>query len=156
MTVHETYMREAIRLAEESLDEGGGPFGAVIIKDGEIIGRGKNRVTLINDPTAHAEIEAIRDACQQLHSFNLDGCQIYVNCQPCPMCLSALFWARIDGVYFAAADSDAAKAGFDDEKLSLEIKEGQLLPSLFKQQLLREEAIATFERWRQMENRTPY
>lgn len=154
--MHKVYIREAIRLAEQSLDEGGGPFGAVIVKNGEIVGRGKNRVTLANDPTAHAEIEAIRDACRVLENFSLKGCQIYVNCQPCPMCLSAIYWARIDGLYFAATDSDAASAGFDDQILSSEIKSGLLLQKMVRQQLLGDEATATFERWKRMENKTEY
>ena len=154
--MHKEYMREAIRLSEQSLDEGGGPFGAVIVRDGEVIARGMNSVTNENDPTAHAEIRAIRTACRALNSFSLEGCVIYVNCQPCPMCLSAIYWARLDGLYYAATDSDAAEAGFDDQLVAAEMMQELSRQKIDSHQLLREEAVATLERWKMMPNKIDY
>ena len=154
--MHKEYMREAIRLSEQSLDEGGGPFGAVIVRDGEVIARGMNSVTNENDPTAHAEIRAIRTACRALNSFSLEGCEIYVNCQPCPMCLSAIYWARLDGLYYAATDSDAAEAGFDDQLVAAEMMQELSRQKIDSHQLLREEAVATLERWKMMPNKIDY
>ncbi len=112
---HQFFIEEAIRLAAENVSSGlGGPFGALVVKDGEIIGRGVNRVTSINDPTAHAEVMAIRDACRNLNTFKLEGAVIYSSCEPCPMCLSAIYWARLKTIFYAAINTDAAKAGFDD------------------------------------------
>jgi len=108
------FIEAAVSLANESLQEGGGPFGAVILKDGKIIARGKNRVVAKHDPTAHAEVAAIRQACKLLKTHDLSGCEIYASCEPCPMCLGAIYWARLDGIYFASTRNDAAKAGFDD------------------------------------------
>lgn len=120
---HEHYLDLAITLATESVNTGGGPFGAVIVRDETIVGRGGNRVTVWNDPTAHAEIVAIRDAAKRLADFTLKGCVLYCSCEPCPMCLAAAYWARIDAVYYAGTQCDAAAAGFDDraifEQLSL-------------------------------------
>jgi tRNA(Arg) A34 adenosine deaminase TadA len=111
----ESPMKEAIRLAKQGLDaNAGGPFGCVVVKDGVIIGKGSNRVTSTNDPTAHAEVVAIRDACRHLNTFQLDGCEVYTNCEPCPMCLGAIYWARPSRVYFANTRYQAADAGFDD------------------------------------------
>ena len=122
MAYSEPFMREAIRLSEEKMEAGeGGPFGAVIVLDGTIVGRGWNRVTSANDPTAHAEVEAIRDACATLDTFSLAGCEIYTSCEPCPMCLAAIYWARIDALYYAATRDDAADAGFDDKLIYNEI-----------------------------------
>jgi tRNA(Arg) A34 adenosine deaminase TadA len=110
------FMRRAIALAQNGVDQNhGGPFGCVIAKDGQIVGEGCNRVTSTNDPTAHAEIVAIREACKNMDSFQLDGCVIYTSCEPCPMCLGAIYWARPAGMFFAATREDAAAAGFDDE-----------------------------------------
>ena len=108
------FMREAIRISGENVRNGGGPFGAVIVKNGEIIARGANYVVRNCDPTAHAEVCAIRAACQALGTFNLTGCEIYSSCEPCPMCLSAIYWARLDRLYFAGTRCEAAEAGFDD------------------------------------------
>jgi tRNA(Arg) A34 adenosine deaminase TadA len=119
---HEEFMNEAIRLAGDNVDNEGGPFGAVIVKDNEIIARGTNRVTSNNDPTAHAEVQAIREACSKLETFDLSGCTIYTSCEPCPMCFSAIYWAHVDAVYYAANHEDAAKAGFDDALIYDEIK----------------------------------
>jgi guanine deaminase len=128
MNKQEMWMKKAIQLAKENVDTGhGGPFGAIVVKDGEIIGRGCNEVTASNDPTAHAEVQAIREACQHLESFQLTGCEIYTSCEPCPMCIGAIYWARPDAVYYACTKEEAAAIGFDDqfiyEELALPIKE---------------------------------
>lgn len=152
----ERFMREAIGLAEASVEAGGGPFGAVVVLEGRVVGRGSNRVTLDNDPSAHAEIVAIRDACRQLECFSLEGCRLYVNCEPCPMCLAAAYWARLDGVHYAATAADAAGAGFDDELIAEEVKRPLVERRLPMAQLLREEALAAFERWRVLPDRVEY
>ena len=121
MNHHEQFMRQAIELASENVKNGGGPFGALVVKDGIIIGKGTNRVTANNDPTAHAEVVAIRDACSKLGSFQLSGCDIYCSCEPCPMCFGAIYWARPRAVYFAATRFMAAEAGFDDSFIYTEI-----------------------------------
>lgn len=122
MHPHLPFLKEALRLAKEGMAAGqGGPFGAVVVKDGEIIGRGYNRVLGSNDPTAHAEVTAIREACSHLGSFQLEGCVIYSTCEPCPMCLGAIYWARPDALYFAATREDAAAAGFDDAHIYREL-----------------------------------
>ncbi|HEY2866329.1 MAG TPA: nucleoside deaminase, partial [Pyrinomonadaceae bacterium] len=113
---HETFMRRAIELARQGAENNrGGPFGCVVVKDDEIVGEGCNEVTSANDPTAHAEIMAIRSACRKLSSFQLTGCTVYTSCEPCPMCLGAIYWARPAAIYFAGTREDAAAAGFDDE-----------------------------------------
>ncbi|MFZ4454624.1 MAG: nucleoside deaminase [Bacteroidales bacterium] len=119
--MHTEFMKEAIKMASENVLKGGGPFGAVIVKDNKIIARTGNSVTQTNDPTAHAEVNAIREACKALNTFHLEGCSIYSSCEPCPMCLSAIYWARIDNVFFAASRDDAAEAGFDDSLIYNEI-----------------------------------
>ena len=143
----ETFMREAIKLSAESVRSGGGPFGAVIVRDGEIIARGENRVTVCNDPTAHAEVSAIREAAARLGTYDLSGCKLYSSCEPCPMCLGAIYWARLDKLYYAGTRADAANVGFDDahiyEELPLEPSQREL-PT---QTLLREEAQQVFEAW---------
>jgi guanine deaminase len=151
------FLREAISLSIEKMDTGeGGPFGAVIVRDGEIVGRGWNRVTSTNDPTAHAEIVAIRDACTRLKTFCLSGCEIYASCEPCPMCLAAIYWARLDRIYYAATCQDAAAAGFDDANfyrdLSLPLA-NRAIPML---QDLREEACVAFRAWVLKADRMPY
>lgn len=155
--MNEFFMREAIRLSIEKMREGrGGPFGAVIVKDGRVISRGWNQVTTTNDPTAHAEVVAIRDACRKLGTFRLDGCELYASCEPCPMCLSAIYWARIDRLYFAAARQDAAAAGFDDEFLYREIPLPFDRRKLATEQLLREQALPAFVEWQAKVDRIPY
>ena len=154
--MNERFLLEAIRLADESIANGGGPFGAVLVKDGEIVGRGSNRVTQNNDPTAHAEVQAIRDACRTLGDFQLTGCELYVNCEPCPMCLSAAYWARVDAIYFAATAADAAAAGFDDVLIKEELQRPLSERRLLMQQALREAALETFERWRELEDKVEY
>ncbi|MBN2848951.1 MAG: nucleoside deaminase [Coriobacteriia bacterium] len=145
---HDEHMRRAIALSREKMREDeGGPFGAVIVRDGRIIAEGWNRVTGHNDPTAHAEIVAIREACRVLGTYSLEGCVIYSSCEPCPMCLAAIWWARIDRVYFANSAADAAAIGFDDERLYREMalpREARALPS---ERLLADEALAVFAEW---------
>ena len=154
---HKEFMAEAIRLAGENIENGnGGPFGAVVVKDGVIIATAANRVTSTNDPTAHAEIVAIREACKALNTFDLSGCVIYASCEPCPMCLVALMWARIEKLYYAADRKDAAKAGFDDEIFYHELSlppDQRKLPVI---QLLKDEAIDVFNRWNEIPDKTEY
>jgi tRNA(Arg) A34 adenosine deaminase TadA len=150
-------MRQAIELARKNLDSGhGGPFGAVVVKDGEVIAAASNEVLLNRDPTAHAEVVAIRRACEQLASHQLDGCVIYTSCEPCPMCLGAIYWARPDAVYFAGTREDAAEAGFDDQYIYDEAAlppEQRFIPT---KSLLREEAREVFGLWKELDNRTLY
>ena len=157
MSEHELFMRAAIQLAEEGLKAGaGGPFGAVVVKNGIIVGRGWNQVTSMNDPTAHAEVMAIRDACSKLGSFQLDDCEIYTSCEPCPMCLGAIYWARPNKVYYACTHNDAAKAGFDDSFIYEEIiitPAERKIPGIM---LLQEEARKVFEKWLQKEDKVKY
>lgn len=142
------FMQEAIRLSIANVEEGkGGPFGAVVVKDGKIIARGTNQVTSNNDPTAHAEVVAIRNACNVLNTFQLDGCEIYTSCEPCPMCLGAIYWARPDKLYYANTKEDAASIQFDDQFIYEEIARPVNERKLFTQQLLREEAFTAFEKW---------
>jgi tRNA(Arg) A34 adenosine deaminase TadA len=142
------FMRRAIELAERGMDaNSGGPFGCVIAKDGEIIGEGCNRVTSTNDPTAHAEIIAIREACQKLGAFQLDGCVVYTSCEPCPMCLGAIYWARPERVYFACTREDAANIGFDDRFIYEELEKANNERHLQVINLMREEALAVFNKW---------
>ncbi len=145
---HNEFMAEAIRLACENLKDGkGGPFGAVVVKNGKIIAASSNQVTSTNDPTAHAEVVAIREACRTLETFDLSGCEVYTSCEPCPMCLGALMWARISGLYYAAGRHDAAKAGFDDEHFYNELSLPAGKRSLKTSQLMQKEAVRVFEQW---------
>ena len=147
--VHEKFMRMAIALSEHNVKEMlGGPFGAVIAKNGKLIAKSANMVTTTIDPTAHAEISAIRKACKKLNTFNLSGCVIYTSCEPCPMCLGAIYWSRIEIIYYANTKKDAANIGFDDQFIYDEIDlpmEKRKLPVV---QLLREDAQLAFEQWR--------
>lgn len=149
-------MREAIRLSDENVKNGGGPFGAVIVKNGKIIATGVNRVTANNDPTAHAEVSAIRAAGQKLGTFDLSGCDIYTSCEPCPMCLGAIYWAHLDRMYYACNKDDAADAGFDDsfiyKELDLEASERRLK----SENMLRSEALKTFEAWKEKSDKVEY
>jgi tRNA(Arg) A34 adenosine deaminase TadA len=150
MTREEKFMEEAIRLSREGSRAGeGGPFGCVIVKGEEIIGRGNNKVLLLNDPTAHAEMVAIRDACRHLGDYQLEGCEVYTSCEPCPMCLGALYWARPDRIYFANNREDSAAIGFDDsliyQEIPLPVAE-RMIPTA---QIGREQAIIVFEEWPQ-------
>jgi guanine deaminase len=157
MEAQEKFMQEAIRLSIENVESGaGGPFGAVVVKDGEIIGRGVNRVTGTNDPTAHAEVVAIREACKELNSFQLDGCEIYCSCEPCPMCLGAIYWARPNKIYYANTKQDAAAIGFDDAFIydELDIHPGdRQMPAI---QLMRDEAQVAFSRWSNKSDKIDY
>ena len=142
------FMQEAIRLSIENVRSGkGGPFGAVIVKDGEIIARGANEVTSSGDPTAHAEVVAIRNACKALGTFQLDGCEIYTSCEPCPMCLGAIYWARPDKMYFANTKKDAAEINFDDQFIYDEIEIPYQNRKLITSQIMREEALEAFKLW---------
>jgi guanine deaminase len=154
--IHDDFMREAIKLSVENISYGGGPFGAIIVKDGEIIARGVNRVTINNDPTAHAEVMAIREAAQKLNDFNLSGCTIYTSCEPCPMCLSAIYWARIDNIYFGNTKIDAKNIGFDDSFIYDEIELPMEKRKIKTAQLLRDEAIVGFMKWENFEGKLEY
>ena len=151
------FMKRAIALALENVRSGGGgPFAALIVKEGRIIAEGTNRVTSTNDPTAHAEVVAIREACRLLADFQLTGCDLYTTCEPCPMCLGAIYWARPARVFYAATAGDAADAGFDDAFIYDELKttpSGRRIPMT---QLLREDSLAIFLAWKQQENKTTY
>jgi len=153
----EEFMRRAIALGIENVRSGkGGPFGAVVVKDGRVVAEGANRVTTTNDPTAHAEIVVIREACRVLGEFQLGGCDLYTTCEPCPMCLGAIYWARPARVFYACVAADAAAVGFDDAFIYDELK--RLLPErrVPMQQLLREESLKIFSLWSSRENKTPY
>ena len=150
-------MQEAINAAFDGMrDRDGGPFGAVVVKNGEIVGRGNNRVTNSNDPTAHAEVVAIRDACKNIGSFQLDGCEIYTSCEPCPMCLGAIYWARPDRVFYACDKGDAAESGFDDDFIYKEIELPLPERKIPFVQMSREEALKVFEEWGDMEGKVEY
>ncbi len=151
------YMIEAIKLSINNVVEGkGGPFGAVVVKDGIIIARGVNRVTATNDPTAHAEVIAIREACTILNTFQLSGCEIYTSCEPCPMCLGAIYWARPDKLFYANSKQDAASINFDDQFIYDEIGKPLNQRKLFTQQILREEALIAFTKWKESSNKIEY
>ncbi len=149
-------MREAIRLSVENVENGGGPFGAVIARDGRIIARGTNRVTSDHDPTAHAEISAIRAAAKALGTFDLSGCEIYTSCEPCPMCFGAIYWAHLDAMYYGNDKHDAADVGFDDAFIYEEIALDPEQRRLKTQELLPEEAFAAFEKWRSKTDKVEY
>lgn len=149
-------MREAIALAVKNVSEGGGPFGCVVVRDGEVIARGVNRVTLTNDPTAHAEVVAIREACKALGDFQLTGCTLYSSCEPCPMCLAAIYWARPERVYFGATKDDAARAGFDDSLIYQEIALPLAQRKISIAPLGRDEALAAFAAWAKSPNKIRY
>ncbi|NMA72882.1 MAG: nucleoside deaminase [Bacteroidales bacterium] len=152
----EDFMRKAIELSKQNIIDNGGPFGAVIVKDGEIIATGTNRVTDLCDPTAHAEISAIRAAAEKLNSFDLSGCEIYSSCEPCPMCLGAIYWARLDKLYYGNTQDDAKEIGFDDSFIYDELKLAPDERQLPSERLLREEATKAFLQWMQTENKTEY
>lgn len=149
-------MRRAIALSENSVKNGGGPFGAVIAKNGIIVAEASNSVTIDNDPTAHAEVNAIRQATRALKTFNLEGCEIYTSCEPCPMCLGAIYWAHLDRIYYANDRKDAAKIGFDDEFIYEEI--GRKIEDRHRPMiaLLRDEALGAFRMWEENSSKTKY
>jgi tRNA(Arg) A34 adenosine deaminase TadA len=151
------FMRRAIALSAVNVKKGrGGPFGALVVKDGKIIAEGANGVTSRNDPTAHAEVTAIRKACKKLKTFQLKGCVIYTSCEPCPMCLAAIYWARPDRVYFANTKKDAAKIGFDDGFIYREIEKPLARRKLKMRQVLRDEALGAFKDWKNNPDKVPY
>ena len=141
------FMKRAILLSIDNIKNNGGPFGCVIVKENEIIAEGVNRVTFNNDPTAHAEIVAIRNACQKLNTFNLEGCELYSSCEPCPMCLSAIYWSHIDKIYYGNTRKDAAKIGFDDNFIYDELKLDFNQRKIPSQQLNKLDAIKAFKEW---------
>ncbi|SHG11600.1 tRNA(Arg) A34 adenosine deaminase TadA [Salegentibacter echinorum] len=154
---HNYFLKRAIELAEEGMDKGeGGPFGAVVVKDGEIIAEANNKVTSHKDPTAHAEVVAIRKACEKLQDFQLKDCILYTSCEPCPMCLGAIYWARPKQVFYALNRRDAAKIGFDDQfvydEIALDMDERKI-PFV---NMMREEGLPVFEKWDRKENRIDY
>ncbi|SRR6267142_162057 len=150
------FMRQAIALALENIRKGGGPFAAVMVKNGAIVATGVNRVTTTNDPTAHAEIVAIREACRNLESFQLPDCDLYTTCEPCPMCLGAIYWARPARVYYAGTASDAAAAGFDDAFIYDELKVPANERRIPMEELNRAEALVIFQEWLAKSDKTPY
>ncbi len=151
------FLREAIRISRTRMRQGrGGPFGAVVVRDGAVVARGWNAVTSTNDPTAHAEVVAIRRAARALGSFSLAGCVLYSSCEPCPMCLAAAYWARVDRLVYAATRDDAAIAGFDDARIYREVPMAPEARSLHTDHLLRAEAIAVFEEWLAKPDRVSY
>ena len=153
----EEFMREAIRLSYEGMRANkGGPFGAIVVKDGKIISRGFNRVLESNDPTAHAEVVAIREACKALNDFQLSGCTVYTSCEPCPMCLAAIYWARPEKVFFGNTKQDAAEIEFDDRFIYEEIDLPYGERKIMMKQLLRNEAIGAFEEWKNKADKTKY
>ena len=156
-TPNPEFMREAIRLSVSNMQAGhGGPFGAVMVKDGQIIARGFNQVTSTHDPTCHAEVDAIRKACKELGTFQLNGCDLYTSCEPCPMCLGAIYWARPARVFYGNTKADAAAIGFDDQFIYEELDRPMADRKLPMTQLLRDEALAGFRAWTELEGKTEY
>lgn len=156
MKKHEEYMRIAIQRSIKNMERGGGPFGAVIVKEGEIISEAGNSVTVDNDPTGHAEINAIRQAAKKLDNFDLSGCVIYSSCEPCPMCLGAIYWARIDKLYYGNTKEDAASIDFDDAFIYKELDLALNDRSLKSEQLLPSEALKAFDKWRDSSEKVEY
>lgn len=151
-----TFMREAIRLANESVRRGGGPFGAVIVKDGKVVAGSANRVTIDLDPTAHAEVNTIREACRRLKTFDLTGCTIYTSCEPCPMCLGAIYWAHIDRIYYGNTRKDARDIDFADDFIYDELERPMDERTVPIVPLLRDEALASFRLWSEKTDKTAY
>jgi len=157
MEQEKNFIKAAIDLSKYNVDaSNGGPFGAVVVKDGAIVGKGSNEVTTLNDPTAHAEIQAIRNACKNLNTFDLEGCSLYTSCEPCPMCLGSIYWANISNLYFAATKDDAAKAGFKDANIYQEFSLSKEKRSIPTTQLMRDEALKVFEKWIESEDKITY
>lgn len=153
---HEDYIYEAIEIARSNQEKGGGPFGAIIVRKGEVVAKAGNSVTLDNDPTAHAEINVIRKACQRLNHFELKDCILYSSCEPCPMCLGAIYWTRLGAVYYAASRDDAKDAGFDDSFIYKELNaplEKRIIPT---HQILWNKALKPFEEWKEREDKIEY
>jgi guanine deaminase len=155
--LNNAFMQEAIQLAVENVRTGrGGPFGAIVVKDGRVIASGTNLVTATNDPTAHAEVTAIREACRVLGAFQLADCEIYTSCEPCPMCLGAIYWARPDRVYFAATAGDASEAGFDDSFIYEELKHPHRERKIPFEAMMREAGLEPFREWKKKNDRIRY
>lgn len=151
------FMREAIRISIQMMRRNkGGPFGAVVVRKGKIVGKGWNQVTSSNDPTAHAEVAAIRDACKRLKTFQLDDCELYTSCEPCPMCLSAMYWARLRKVYYANTRKDAADIDFDDDFIYTEVSRPIADRKLAMKQFMRKEALTAFEEWKHKADKILY
>jgi len=151
------FMQRAIDLAAEGVKKGaGGPFGAVVVKDGEIVGEGHNQVTSTNDPTAHAEVVAIRRACEKLGSFQLDDCIVYTSCEPCPMCLGAIYWARPKQIFYACDRQDAAVIGFDDQFIYDELEKEMNDRQIKIVRIMRKEALPVFENWQEKSDKVEY
>ena len=150
------FMKRAIELSVESVNKGGGPFGSVVVKDNKIIAEGSNKVTPTNDPTAHGEIVAIREACKKINTFTLGGCELYSSCEPCPMCLSAIYWARIDKIYYANTREDARKIDFDDSLIYTELQKSIDKRKIPMIQILRNEALKAFELWDEKKDKVKY
>jgi len=149
-------MKRAIELSIKNMESGGGPFGAVIVKDGEVIAESANSVTIDNDPTAHAEVNTIRAACKKLETFDLSGCEMYSSCEPCPMCLGAIYWAKIDRLYFGNTKVDADDIGFSDDFIYKEIEKPYQQRNLKTETMMRDEAIEAFNIWRDKEDKIKY
>ena len=156
MTINNKFMKRAIELSVESVNNNGGPFGSVIVKDNNIIAEGFNQVTKNLDPTAHGEIVAIRQACEILNTFNLKGTEIYTSCEPCPMCLSAIYWSHIDKIYYGNSRNDAAKIGFDDEFIYKEFKKNIDSRKIQLTQILKNEALSAFKLWEKKPDKIEY
>jgi guanine deaminase len=151
------FMQEAIRLSIRMMRQGqGGPFGAVVVRKGKIVGRGCNQVTSTNDPTAHAEVVAIRDACRRLRTFQLDDCELFTSCEPCPMCLSAMYWARLKKVWYANTRKDAAEIDFDDDFIYTEVSRPIAERKLPMRQYMRKEALVAFKEWKEKPDKIAY
>ena len=150
------FMKRAIELSIESVNSGGGPFGSIIVKDNNIVAEGSNKVTLTNDPTAHGEIVAIREACKKLNNFSLNDCELYSTCEPCPMCLSAIYWARIDKIYYANTRKDAQKIDFDDSLIYSELQKNINKRKIPMIQMMRNEALEAFELWDKKTDKVKY
>ena len=156
MSSKENFMLRAIELSINSAKKDGGPFGCVITKNGTIVSEGSNRVTSSNDPTAHAEIVAIREACKKLNTFNLSGCDLYCSCEPCPMCLSAIYWSHVDNIFYANTREDAKKINFDDSLIYSEISKKNEDRKIPIKQMLREEALKAFDIWDKKTDKIEY
>ena len=154
--MNEKFMIRAIELSVENVNKGGGPFGSVIVKDNKIIAEGSNKVTSNNDPTAHGEIVAIREACRKLNNFSLKECELYSTCEPCPMCLSAIYWARIDKIYYANTREDARKIDFDDSLIYTELQKNIDKRKISMIQIMRNEALKAFELWDKKKDKVKY
>jgi len=150
------FMKRAIELSVESVNNGGGPFGSVIVKDDKIIAEGSNKVTSNNDPTAHGEIVAIREACKKLNNFSLNQCELYSTCEPCPMCLSAIYWARIEKIYYGNTREDARKIDFDDSSIYTELQKNIDKRKIPMIQIMRNEALKAFELWDKKKDKVKY